>query len=182
LKQNSWDTVRFWWVPILVRGKLHVEPLPDDFPGETPEGAAIVAEKIPGVLARRFPNADAKPEITFTDRGRGFFNIKTGIVTPEYKAALEEAGLRAFQGDDASVQGGTIGDVLLHETAVSWLRRLMGRSTPADAWKETREAFNARLRTQAQKVNEKYDVDGLCRGFPTRLGAVVSLKGEKIGK
>lgn len=28
LRQNSWDTVRVWWAPVLTRGKLHVEILP----------------------------------------------------------------------------------------------------------------------------------------------------------
>ncbi len=38
LKMNSSDTVKVWWVPILSRGKLHVEPLLGNFPGETEEG------------------------------------------------------------------------------------------------------------------------------------------------
>jgi len=181
LKQNSWDTVRLWWVPILTRGKLHVEALPEGFPGETPEGAAIMTEKLPGVLARRFPN-ESKPKVLFTDRGRGFFNARNGNVTPKFKASLEQAGLRAFQGENALVQSGTIGDVLLHETAVSWLRYLMGQTTPAAPWTESREAYYTRLRAQCQKVNEKYDVDALCREFPSRLRDVVAKKGEKIGK
>ena len=38
LKQNSWDSLRVWWFPMLARGKLHVEVLPEDFPGETEKG------------------------------------------------------------------------------------------------------------------------------------------------
>ena len=53
LKQNSWDTSRVYWAPVLVRGKLHVEALPEGFPGDTPEGAVTLVEKLPGVLARR---------------------------------------------------------------------------------------------------------------------------------
>ena len=34
-KQNSWDTEKVWWAPMLVRGKLHIEHLPDNFPRET---------------------------------------------------------------------------------------------------------------------------------------------------
>ena len=55
LKQNSWDTVKIWWFPMLVRGKLHLEVLPVDFPGESPEGAALLVEKIRGALNVRFP-------------------------------------------------------------------------------------------------------------------------------
>ena len=39
-KINSSDTVRVWFVPVLTRGKLHIEPLSANFPCETPEGAA----------------------------------------------------------------------------------------------------------------------------------------------
>jgi hypothetical protein len=40
-KQKSWDSIKVWWAPILTRGKLHVEMLGDDFPGEKAGGAAI---------------------------------------------------------------------------------------------------------------------------------------------
>ena len=41
---------------IVVITKLHVEGLPEGFPGDTPEGAEILVEKLPGALARRFPD------------------------------------------------------------------------------------------------------------------------------
>jgi hypothetical protein len=47
---SSSDTVRVWWVPILTRGKLHIEPLPDNFPGETEEGASIMVAKVRAAL------------------------------------------------------------------------------------------------------------------------------------
>jgi len=50
LKMSSSDTVRVWWVPILTRGKLHIEPLPDNFPGETEEGASIMVAKVRAAL------------------------------------------------------------------------------------------------------------------------------------
>ena len=71
-----------------------------NFPGETPEGAAILANLIPGVLKVRFPT-EAKPKIVMTDRGRGFFRPANGRITPEWQAALQANGLRPLQGDDA---------------------------------------------------------------------------------
>ena len=38
-----------------------------------------------------------------------------------WKDALKSSGVKPFMGDDASVQSGTFGDVLLHATAVSWV-------------------------------------------------------------
>ena len=132
-------------------------------------------------LSSRFPSGE-KPTVVFTDRGWGFFAARTGAITPAYKASLEEAGLRAFQGESAGFQCGELGDILLHETAVAWLRRLMEKSMPAAPWKETRDAYCARLKQQCQKVNDKYDVTALCKEFPKRLQELVSKKGEKIGK
>ena len=95
-----------------------MEALPDDFPGDTPAGAPMMVEKLPGILARRLPN-EAKPKLVFTDRGKGFLHPSNGRVTTQDKAALDAVSLKAFQGDDASYQSGEFGDVLLHETAIS---------------------------------------------------------------
>ena len=67
------------------------------------------------------------------DRGKGFYNPSTGKITPEYSAALREYGFKAFWGDDASVQPGHLQEVLLHETAVSWLRHRLTRDTASEA-------------------------------------------------
>ena len=179
LKQNSWDTSRVYWLPVLVRGKLHVEALPEGFPGETPEGAATLVEKLPGVLARRFPNA-SQPKVVMTDRGPGFFDAATGKITAEYKAALDAAGLRPFQGECAVDQPGRSGDALLHETAVSWLRERMLLTLPAEAWKEGREAYLTRLREACAKINEDCDVEALCHAFPQRLADLKAKKGDAL--
>ena len=181
VKQNSWDTMRVYFVPVLVRGKLHVESLPEGFPGDTPEGVETLVGKLPGILARRFPNETA-PKYVMTDRGKGFFHSSTGKITPEYKAALEKAGLKPFQGENAKAQSGTFGDLLLHETAMAWLRKLLERSEPAEAWKETREEFYARLKEQCQHVNKEYDVEGLCKEFPERLKLLQEKKGDRLKK
>ena len=45
----------------------------------------------------------------------------TGKIRQGWKDALKSSGVKPFMGDDASVQSGSFGDVLLHETAVSWV-------------------------------------------------------------
>ena len=179
--QNSWDTERVWWSPFLVRGKLHVEVFPSSFGGETPDGAAALVDVIPRVLAARFPNA-AKPRVVMTDRGRGFFWPANGNITPQYRSALRRNGLRAFAGENAADQPANAGDVLLHETAVSWLRQLMTLSLPTRPWAEAREEFATRLREAAQKVNDNYEVADLCREFPNRLDDLVNKRGDKLMK
>ena len=46
VKAKSTDTIRVWFVPVLARGKLHLELLPADFPGETERGAEILVAKV----------------------------------------------------------------------------------------------------------------------------------------
>ena len=71
----------------------------------------------------------------FTDRGAGFFNPGSGAITVEYKTALAAHGLRAFQGDPAAVQPG-MSDLMLHETAVAWIRKKERLALPARPWKK----------------------------------------------
>jgi hypothetical protein len=179
IKQNSWDTEKVWWAPFLAHGKLHVELLPSNFPGECPEGAAILASKVPAVLNTRFPTG-RQPKTIMTDRGRGFFHPGTGGVTPEYKNALHNAGLRAFMGDDAAKQPGHLQEVLLHETAVSWLRVRLQLSLPRQPWTETREQHGDRLREACRYINANHDVEGLCRALPERLRQLIERKGDRL--
>ncbi len=90
-----------------------------------------------------------------------------------------EHGFKAFWGDDASLQPGHLQELMLHETAVSWLRFRLERSLPKRCWEETPEAFGARLRACCAQVNAELNVDGLCRAFPERIR---KLKGRKGGR
>ena len=38
LKQKSWNTYKVFWMPVLSRGKLHVEVFGEEFPGECAQG------------------------------------------------------------------------------------------------------------------------------------------------
>ena len=180
LKQSSFGTLKLYWAPLLARGKLHVIPLPRDFPGDTAGGAAILATKLVPALKKRFPGSPL-PKNVFTDRGLGFFH-PNGAITAEWQAGLTAAGLRAYQGDDAGAQPGQVGDVLLHETAVSWLRAGLTATTPASPETETEEEYYARLQEVCADANKRHDVEGLCKVFRARLAKVVEKEGDAIGK
>ena len=111
-------------------GVVHVEVLGSDFPGECPEGAAALVARVRHSINVRF-RSDDKPDVVFTDRGRGFYTPSTGAITPEYSAALREHSLKAFMGADAARQPGDLQDLMLHETAVSWLSSRLALTTPA---------------------------------------------------
>ena len=65
-------------------------------------------------------------------------------------------------------------DVLLHETAVSWLRRQEEQAWPARPWQESPRELEERLQQSADWINKVFDAHGLCMGLPDRLHALVS--------
>ena len=61
-----------------------------------------------------------------------------------------------------------------------WLRHRLKVSLPARPWLETRGQFGTRLKEQAQYVNDHYNVEGLCKGFPDRIQAVFDRNGDRL--
>ena len=182
LKLGGSDTQRVYWAPILTRGKLHVEILPPGFPGDTEDGAEILVHKVRAALNVRFQNVTRPPRVLFVDRGNGFYVQTTGDITGKYASALKACGLKNYMSDNCGLQPGKLGDVLLHETAVAWIRRRERMTVPACAWEETREAFGTRIKSIVCDFNAKYDVESLCREFPDRMQKLVDGKGKKLRK
>ena len=180
-KMHSSDTVVVWFVPVLTRGKLHIESLSDNFPGETPVGAAEMVAKVRAALNIRFQGT-TPPKILFTDRGNGFYNSTTGVITNLYRNALDAHGLKCFFGDNASVQPGQLQDFLLHETAMAWMRERLKKTVPKEAWNETVEDYRARLKQCAAYCNEKYNIENLCREVPWRAQELINLEGDRLPK
>jgi|ETNmetMinimDraft_31_1059906.scaffolds.fasta_scaffold07589_1 hypothetical protein len=179
LKMKSSGTIRVWFVPVLSRGKLHLDLLPEDFPGETEAGAAIMVAKVRAALNVRFPNGSA-PKILFTDRGNGFYDSNSGNITDGYCQALRDHRLKAFMGSNAAVQPGTLQEVMLHETAMAWVRDRLTKTVPKDPCSETVQAFGTRLKDVAAYINQHYDVDGLCRKLPERVAKLLEAKGDRL--
>ena len=153
--------------------------LGDSFPGEAPEGAAMLVAKVRAAVNIRFQSS-TPPTILFTDRGQGFYRSRGGQITPEYKAAVREHGFKTYYGDSAYVQPGALQEVMLHETAVAWVRRRETVTQTREPWRETVAEFGDRLRGICQHINEKYDVEGLCRKLPGRLQKIVDAGGDRI--
>ena len=151
LKQQSWDTIKIWWAPILTRGKLHIEAFDADFPGENEGGAAALVSKARAAVNLRFQGGATQPDTIWTDRGKGFYFTGNGRITGAYQQALRDHRFKGAWGDDASVQPGTLQELMLHETAVSWIRLRLGRTVPAKPWEETRAEHTARLKMICQR-------------------------------
>ena len=80
------------------------------------------------------------------------------------------------------LQPGSLQDVLLHETAVSWLRHRLSRSTPRKCWQESREEYGRRLKRCCEEVNKECDVEGLCKGLPKRMKLLEDKDGDRLRK
>ena len=150
-------------------------------PGDRPEAAAPFLAKVRAVLNARFRGAPP-PRTVFVDRGAGFYNAGTGGITHEFKAALADHGLKAFMGDDASQQPGSLWEMMLHETAVSWIRRGLIWNMPPRPWEETPTEYACRLRAVVADINTRYDVEGLCRELPQRVLALHDAQGGRLDK
>ena len=139
-----------------------------------------LVEKVRSAVNIRCQAERSKPNVIFVDRGRGFYNTGTGKITAGFKQALRDHGFKGIMGDDAAQQPASFGDVLLHETAVAWMRKRLEVTMPQNCWKETREEYSARLKRCCDHVNKDYDVEGLCRGFPKRLKTLDEKEGARL--
>ena len=85
-------------------------------------------------------------------------------------------------GKDASKQPGHMQELMLHETAVAWMRKRLVETTPKKCWTESREEYTARLKRCAEFINNNYDVEGLCKGLPKRIKGIIKAKGGRLPK
>jgi len=101
-------------------------------------------------------------------------------ITGAYQQALRDHRFKAALGDDASVQPGNLQELMLHETAVSWIRLRLGKTVPAKPWEETRAEYAARLKMICEDINSNLEVEALCRGFQKRIQKLVDREGGRL--
>ena len=114
--------------------------------------------------------------------GPGFFHPSTGAICPEYAAALHAHGFTAWAGYHSKWQTPDIADILLHETAVAWVRNYLRAhlSTIATTPASHLYILTILLRAAAAHINENYEVEQLCLDLPKRLRELVAARGESL--
>ena len=181
LKQRQWAGNKVNWFMVLTRGVIHVEVMPVDWTLDG-RGLAAFVERLPQILSKMLGQGARLPRTVFTDRGTGLYNPQ-GKVVHAYADAIRRKKFHLFWGPDATRQSPDMGDVLLHETAVSWFRNVLRRSKPEVLpWEETQTQWARRASKAVAFVNKEYDVAGLCREFPSRIQDVADGLGERLGK
>ena len=137
--------------------------------------------KVKTALNIRFKK-ESPPTVLFTDRGNGFYVANSGAITPAYSKALKEHGLRAFFRHDASIQPGQLQEIMLHDTAVSWVRERLSKTLPNKSWKEPVEIYKPRRKLAAAHINANFNVEGLCNELPERIAELSVRKGDRLSK
>ena len=93
----------------------------------------------------------------------------TGVVVvatlPPPSQRMQENNLKTYYKDDAGQQPGNLQEVMLHETAVSWIRRREALNRMSKPWEETPEHCTTRLKSVVEEINQTLNVEGLCRAF-----------------
>ena len=180
-KQSQWGDKRVWWFIVMAKGRVHMEIMPDGW-RQNGEGQAYMISLLPGIIHTLCGGTCKPPAVLFTDRGPGFFHPSTGTITPEYAAALDHHGCTAWAGDHSKWQPPAIADILLHETAVSWVRQYL-RTHPFKLT-TTPSAGSIRLarllKEAAMHINEYYKVEQLCLDLPKRLKELVANEGDRL--
>ena len=179
LKQKTFVGRKQNWVILLARGQVGVFVLRPGWQLNG-EGMAEVVDNMEGWLRQMLGGEARLPRVLFTDRGTGMYS-PGGKIVRCYEKALKRGGWRPFFGSDAGLQAPDMGDMLLHETGVSWvrnrLRRLKTRCLP---WEETSVQWANRMQTAVKYVNVTYKVRDLCHSFPKRVQKCVALCGDRL--
>ena len=188
-KQCSFGDTRVFFFVALTRGVFGVKVFTEieEYPGETPEGARILVKCLPALLTKMLGRDAKKPRTIFSDRGPGFYHRRWGTITGDYETACRAGGFKPWAGTNSKqgprAQPPDVGDVLLHETAISWLRRTEEKTRPRKTWEETPDEFSKRLQKGVSHINKEFNVRGLCMEFPERLRALEhDTKGDRLRK
>ena len=191
-KQCSFGDTRVYWGVVLARGVLGATVFThaagqDAYPGETPEGMRQFVSRLPEMLDQMLGHETAKPRTIFSDRGPGFYHRALGTITGEYETACREHNFRPLAGNNSKqgphAQPPDIADVLLHETAIAWMRPLLFKTRPSKPWEETPQQFATRIHDAVAYVNANYEVSRLCKEFPDRLMALATeTHGDRLPK
>ena len=203
--QGGSDVVRVDWTPVFTRGKLHVfvcdprraakDPL---YPAKLTDAANLakfVTHVLPGILAQ-MQQAHGWPTLPRTvvhDKASYFVTAAHDRLNATFAEALSHAGLTSWVGSNAGTTkwlAKKFGDVYLHETAISHIRRLLDDDFASKRLGETAVQFMARMRKVQNHMNSAAfaradsgrGLAGLAVELRQRCEALVALKGERLPK
>jgi hypothetical protein len=154
----------------------------------------FVSNILPGMLAgmKAEHGWSTIPRVLVHDKASYMVSVKANRLNVTFANALQKGGMRSWVGDireSAEWMVGKFGDVFVHETLISHIRRCLEREYPCQHLYETVAQFQKRVLKIENHLNSSQfaapdgkGLDGLARRLRARCSEVVRLKGERIPK
>ena len=159
-KTTQWGDTKVWWFMIVAKGVVHIEVMGQNW-HQDPCGQAQLIARLPKILKKMLGNQDSYPEYVFTDRGPGFYHPSWATIYKEYEEALTKHGFTPWAGAYSKSQPPDIADILLHETAVAWVRKFLKQHPVKITHDLSRNIANLeeKLQEAVDHINEFYEVE-----------------------
>ena len=182
------------WTPVFTRGQVKLVVLTDcKSLCNMSAVASFVKDKLPGVLEdmkQEFGWSNV-PRVVLHDKASYFVDTAQNRMNRTFAAGLKAGGFTTWMDiGDAGTKwlSAHLGDLYLHETVVSHVRRLQaGKFTRKNLVNETPEQFASRMAQIEQYLNYELGDDGaalqrLGRELHDRCATLKKLKGQRIPK
>ena len=200
--QVSGDTVQIHWTPVFARGKVHIHVCDPSREGpeypvklnDSDSLARFVRHVLPGVLdemreAHGWPNI---PRTIVHDKASYMVSPSHQRLNVTFANSLVDAGFASWLGSVSDTTEWLVakwGDMYLHETVISHIRRLLEAEYRTQSLNEPVARFTARMKQVEAHLNSPdfraaggRGLDGLARDLLWRCDEVVRLEGERLPK
>ena len=200
--QQSKGSPKVAWTPIFTRGKLRVyvcdasaasadTQLPEKL-NDSQNLAKFIKHILPGILAemRREYGWSTTPRTVVHDKASYMVTSSHERLHITFAEALTQAGFKSWIGEPHATSKwlvSRLGDLYLHETVISHIRRLLENKFPCLHAHETVAQFRARMDRVVQHMNSNNfgaggGLPSLARGLRQRCQELVRLNGERLPK
>ena len=175
-KQTGRSVLQVFWTPVFARGKVAIYVCDPEADGVNAPAAlnnsialaCFVRKVLPDVLRGMQQEHGWKnlPRVVVHDKASYMVNDKAQMLNPVFGGALAEAGLRSWTGptgSDTKWLASRLGDLYLHETVISHIRRLLMQEFVCVRVDETYPQFKRRMRKAQDFMNSdafRRDPDG----------------------
>ena len=178
------------WTPVFTRGRVKLVVLTE--PGaklnSSETSAAFVRNSLPTILQsmKREWKWNTIPRVVLHDKASYFVNSKTNCLNATFDAGLRGGQFTSWVDDGSKWLAPHCGDLYLHETVISHVRRLLYSKFARKALYETPVQFAARMLKVEHYLN--YDMgEGesllkLGKELHERSEELKKLKGERLPK
>ena len=202
-RQGGGSVLQVHWTPVFARGKLRIfmcdpalaaDPQHPQKLNDSENLSKFVKNYLPGVLQ------EMKDEFGWSTLPRAVVHDKASYMASTghnrlhvvFAAGLKSGGFSSWIGNDAANAQWLVakwGDVYIHETAISHIRRLLDTDFPCTHLYQTPAQFRRRLTQVENHMNSpqfaapgKGGLGDLAKDMRKRCLEVIRLRGERIPK